>query len=105
MAQLAAKHGWGAAQVQYEWLILGRESTSSPGHLNLSATNGRCWGSGQLSDLPTLHIYGPTAVYRYYHGNYATVRGQETADLNYIIMHGYGNPENAWAHEEAYGWY
>jgi hypothetical protein len=103
MAQLAAKHGWGAAQVRYEWDVLWRESRSTSGHLNLWATNGHCWGSGQLSDVGS--AYGATAVYRYYGGNYATVRGQETADLNYIVRHGYGTPEHAWEHELAYGWY
>jgi hypothetical protein len=103
MLQLVAAHGWSAVQAQYEWDVLWRESRSTPGHLDLSATNGVCWGSGQLSNIGS--AVGPVAVYRYFGGDYYTVRGQETADLNYIVQHGYGTPERAWWHEEADGWY
>lgn len=92
-------HGWDATQVYYEWLVLGKESGSSSGHLDMTATNGDCWGSGQLM--------GPSAAAAYarYGGNYYTVVGQETADLNYIVEHGYGTPEAAWEHELEFNWY
>lgn len=104
MVRIAARHGWGATQVAYEWKVLKHESTSSPGHLNLWASNGYCFGSGQLKD-PDPDSSGPAAAYRYYGGDYYTVAGQIRADLNYIVMHGYGTPEKAWEHELATGWY
>jgi hypothetical protein len=104
MVCLAAKHGWDRAQVAYEWLVLWRESTSSPGHLNRWATNGHCLGSGQLSYEVNGIYLDAVDVYKHFGGNYYTVVGQETADLNYDSGR-YSNPEAAWQHEESYGWY
>lgn len=96
MGCLAARHGWNAGQVADEWAVLWRESRSTPGHLDLTATNGYCYGSGQLNG-------GPSEYYRY-GGNPYTVVGQEMADLNYVAGR-YGSPAVAWQHEESYGWY
>lgn len=99
MAYLAWKyHHWDATQVYYEWKVLWHESRSSPGHLDLTAVNGDCYGSGQLMGSSTVDAYSQ------YDGNYYTVIGQETADLNYVAGR-YGSPEVAWEHEEADNWY
>jgi hypothetical protein len=100
MVTTAAHHGWGAAEVADEWLVLWRESRSTPTNFNLTATNGTCYGSGQLQGTWT----DLGAKYYAYGGNPNTVAGQITGDLNYVAAV-YKDPVHAWWHEEADDWY
>ena len=105
MQQVAKAHHWSAAQVADEWLVLYRESGSTPKHLNMWATNGHCLGSGQLSYEENGSYLDAAAVYEHFGGNYYTAFGQLSADANYDSQR-YGNdPAQAWDHELEYGWY
>lgn len=98
--QVAQAHGWDSAQMKAFWGILWKESSSTPGHVNLHAVNGTCpkcsYGAGQF-------LGGPTAYYKY-GGNPNTVLGQLTATGAYIASR-YGLPTVAYAHELQYHWY
>jgi hypothetical protein len=99
MEQIAKIHHWNHIQVADEWLVLKHESGSTPGHVNLTAENGDCWGSGQLQ--------GPSgpATYASYGGNYYTVLGQLEADANYVKERYANDPIQAWQHELETNWY
>ena len=93
MEQMAAARGWTGLQ----WSDLYQVEMREAG-FDMTATNptSGAYGLAQF-------IGGPSE-YAQYGGNATTAAGQITAMLNYIAQR-YGNPEGAWAHEEAYGWY
>ena len=85
--------GWTGA----EWTALYDVEEAEAG-FSLTATNpsSGAYGLAQF-------INGP-AEYAQYGGNSTTAAGQATAMVNYIKQR-YGDPEAAWAHEEADHWY
>jgi hypothetical protein len=90
---MASQIGWGGAQ----WAALNAVAMRESGW-NMTAVNptSGAYGIAQF-------INGPSEYYQY-GGNPNTLMGQLTAFFNYIRSR-YGNPEGAWAHEVAYGWY
>lgn len=93
MQQMAAAKGWSGTQWQDLYAVEMREAG-----FNLNAQNptSGAYGLAQF-------INGPSE-YAQYGGNANTAAGQITAMLNYITQR-YGNPANAWLHEESFGWY
>jgi hypothetical protein len=93
MRNMAAQRGWTGTQ----WSALYDVEMREAG-FNMTATNptSGAYGLAQF-------INGPSE-YAQYGGNSTTATGQITGMLNYIAQR-YGNPENAWAHEQAYNWY
>jgi NlpC/P60 family len=90
--RLLALHGWGGM-----WTPFNNLETREAGW-NLTARNP---GSGAYGLAQ--FINGPSEYYLY-GGNPNTAAGQLTAMMNYIGQR-YGNPANAWTHEQGYGWY
>jgi hypothetical protein len=93
MRNMAAARGWTGTQ----WSALYDVEMREAG-FNMTATNptSGAYGLAQF-------INGPSE-YAQYGGNSTTATGQITGMLNYIAQR-YGNPINAWAHEQAYNWY
>jgi hypothetical protein len=89
----AAKMGWTGAQWTALYDVEEREAGFS---LTAQNPSSGAYGMAQF-------INGPSE-YAQYGGNSTTAAGQATAMVNYIAQR-YGNPEAAWAHELAYGWY
>jgi hypothetical protein len=89
----AAKMGWTGNQ----WTALYDVEMREAGfNLNAKNPSSGAYGMAQF-------INGPSE-YAQYGGNATTAAGQAIAMVNYIAQR-YGNPANAWAHEESYGWY
>ena len=93
LASAANKMGWGGSQ----WAALFDVEMREAG-FSLTATNPTSGAYGMAQ-----FIGGP-AEYAQYGGSSTTAAGQATAMVNYIAQR-YGNPQNAWNHELAYGWY
>jgi hypothetical protein len=91
----AAKFGWTSANGQ--WQCLYNVEMREAG-FNLTATNPSSGAYGMAQ-----FINGPSE-YAQYGGDSTTAAGQSLAMCNYIEQR-YGNPCNAWAHEQANGWY
>jgi hypothetical protein len=89
----AAKLGWTGA----EWTALNNVEMREAGY-NLTATNPSSGAYGMAQ-----FINGPSEYYTY-GGNPNTAAGQAVAMVNYDKSR-YGDPEAAWAHEVAFGWY
>lgn len=89
----AAKKGWTGA----EWTALFNVEEREAG-FSLTATNPSSGAYGMAQ-----FINGPSE-YAQYGGNSSTAAGQAVAMVNYIAQR-YGDPEAAWAHEQADGWY
>lgn len=89
----AAKKGWTGA----EWTALYDVEMREAG-FSLTATNpsSGAYGMAQFID--------GASEYATYGGNSTTAAGQAVAMVNYIAQR-YGDPEAAWAHEQAYNWY
>lgn len=93
MQSMAASVGWTGA----EWTALNNVEMREAGY-NLSATNPSSGAYGLAQFI------NGAGEYAQYGGSSATAPGQITGMLNYIKQR-YGDPEAAWAHEVAYGWY
>jgi hypothetical protein len=89
----AAKAGWTGAQ----WTALENVEMREAG-FSLTARNPSSGAYGMAQ-----FINGPSE-YAQYGGNSTTAAGQAVAMVNYIKQR-YGNPEAAWAHEQAFNWY
>lgn len=93
MQSMAASVGWTGA----EWTALDEVENREAG-FNLTAQNPSSGAYGLAQFI------NGASEYASYGGNSTTAAGQITGMLNYIKQR-YGDPEAAWAHELAYGWY
>lgn len=93
LSGLAKAKGWGAAQISSWLAVISMESGGNPTAQN---PHSNAYGIAQF-------INGP-GEYANYGGDVNTIQGQLTAMANYISQR-YGTPDQALAHEHAYGWY
>lgn len=89
----ASSMGWNDQEVQAWQQVIARESG---GNMTAQNPHSNAYGIAQF-------INGP-GEYATYGGDVNTLSGQVTAMANYIRQR-YGTPSNAWAHEQAVGWY
>lgn len=94
IATISNAMGWGAAGASAWEGVEGHEDSS----YSLTATNPTSGAYGEAQG-----ITGPS-WYAAHGGDASTQTGQLTAMGNYIKQR-YGTPENALAHENAFGWY